>query len=88
MTKPTYTFQRPLGALLLTITAKDVTQSDDIVWHCAQPTLVRIDVHAGEQRVYQTVLGMARSWDASTAQEAAGYAVQYMWAKSQIEEVQ
>lgn len=88
MTKPTYTFQRPLGALLLTVTAQDVTQTDDIVWYTPKPTLVQITIHAGEQRIYQTVIGMAGSWDASTAQEAAGSAVQYMWAKSPLEEVQ
>jgi hypothetical protein len=88
MTKPIYTFQRILGVLLLTVTARDITQSDDIVWHCAQPTLVRIEIHEGQRRIYQTVIGMARSWDASTAQEAAGYAVQHMWGKSQLEEVQ
>jgi hypothetical protein len=88
MTKPTYQFDMSLGLILLTVTAKNVTQSDDIVWHCAQPTLVRIEIHEGERRIYQTVIGMARSWDASTAQEAAGYAVQHMWGKSQLEEVQ
>ena len=88
MTKSTYTFQMPLGALLLTVTATDVTQSDDIVWYTPKPTLVRVDVYEGERRIHQEVVGMGRPWGASTAGEAAGYVVQHMWAKAQIEEVQ
>ena len=88
MTKPVYTFQRILGVLLLTVTAKDITQSDDIVWHCAQPTLVRIEIHEGQRRIYQTVIGMARSWDASTAKEGAEFVMQKLFAKAQLEEVQ
>jgi len=88
MTKPTYQFDMSLGLILLTVTARDVTQSDDTVWVSPKPTLVQITIHEGQRRIYQTVLGMARSWDASTAQEAAGYAVQHMWGKSQLEEVQ
>jgi hypothetical protein len=88
MTKPVYTFQRILGVLLLTVTAKDITQSDDIVWHCAQPTLVRIEIHEGQRRIYQTVLGMARSWDTETAKEGAEFVMQMLFAKAQLEEVQ
>lgn len=88
MTKPIYTFQRILGVLLLTVTAKDVTQTDDIVWYSPKPTLVRIEIHEGERRIYQTVLGMARSWDASTAKEGAEFVMQKLFAKAQLEEVQ
>ena len=88
MTKPVYTFQRRLGVLLLTVTAKDVTQTDDIVWYSPKPTLVRIEIHEGERRIYQTVLGMARSWDASTAKEGAEFVMQKLFAKAQLEEVQ
>lgn len=88
MTKPVYTFQRILGVLLLTVTAKDVTQTDDIVWYSPKPTLVRIEIHEGERRIYQTVIGMARSWDASTAKEGAEFVMQKLFAKAQLEEVQ
>jgi hypothetical protein len=88
MMKPVYTFQRILGVLLLTVTAKDVTQTDDIVWYSPKPTLVRIEIHEGQRRIYQTVLGMARSWDASTAKEAAEFVMQMLFAKAQLEEVQ
>lgn len=89
MTKPTYTFQRPLGALLLTITAKDITQgSDDIVWYTPKPTIVRVDVYEGERRIYQTVVGMPRPWDKATAEEAAEFIVQRWWSLAELEEVQ
>ena len=88
MTKPVYTFQRILGVLLLTVTAKDVTQTDDIVWYSPKPTLVRIEIHEGERRIYQTVVGMARSWDVSTAKEGAEFVMQMLFAKAQLEEVQ
>jgi hypothetical protein len=88
MTKPTYQFDMSLGLILLTVTARDVTQTDDIVWHCAQPTLVRIEIHEGQRRIYQTVIGMARSWDASTAKEGAEFVMQMLFAKAQLEEVQ
>jgi hypothetical protein len=88
MTKPVYTFQRILGVLLLTVTAKDVTQTDDIVWYSPKPTLVRIEIHEGQRRIYQTVLGMARSWDVSTAKEGAEFVMQMLFAKAQLEEVQ
>ena len=88
MMKPVYTFQRILGVLLLTVTAKDVTQTDDIVWYSPKPTLVRIEIHEGQRRIYQTVLGMARSWDVSTAKEGAEFVMQMLFAKAQLEEVQ
>ena len=88
MTKPVYTFQRILGVLLLTVTARDITQSDDIVWYSPKPTLVRIEIHEGQRRIYQTVIGMARSWDASTAREGAEFVMQKLFAKAQLEEVQ
>ena len=88
MTKPTYQFDMSLGLILLTVTAKDVTQSDDTVWVSPKPTLVRIEIHEGERRIYQTVLGMARSWDASTAKEGAEFVMQKLFAKAQLEEVQ
>ena len=88
MTKPTYQFDMSLGLILLTFTARDVTQSDDTVWVSPKPTLVRIEIHEGERRIYQTVLGMARSWDASTAKEGAEFVMQKLFAKAQLEEVQ
>ena len=88
MTKPVYSFQRTFGVLILTLTAPDVTQTDDIMWHCAKPTLVRIDIHEGTRRIYQQVVGTAQPWSKDTAGEAAGYVVQHLWVKSQIEEVQ
>jgi len=88
MTKPTYQFDMSLGLILLTVTARDVTQSDDTVWDSPKPTLVRIEIHEGQRRIYQTVLGMARSWDASTAKEGAEFVMQMLFAKAQLEEVQ
>jgi hypothetical protein len=88
MTKSVYTFQMPLGALLLTVTATDVTQSDDIVWYTPKPTLVQITIHAGEQRVYQTVVAMPRPWDDATVWEAAEFIVQRWWSLAELEEVQ
>jgi len=88
MTKSIYTFQRPLGALLLTVTATDVTQSDDIVWYTPKPTIVRVDVYEGERRVYQTVVGMPRPWDKATAEEAAEFIVQRWWSLAELEEVE
>ena len=88
MMKPVYTFQRILGVLLLTVTAKDVTQTDDIVWYSPKPTLVRIEIHEGERRIYQTVVGMPRPWDKATAEEAAEFIVQRWWSLAELEEVQ
>jgi hypothetical protein len=88
MTKSIYTFQMPLGALLLTITAKDITQSDDIVWYTPKPTLVQITIHAMEQRVYQAVVAMPRPWDDATVWEAAEFIVQRWWSLAELEEVQ
>ena len=88
MTKPIYQFDMSLGLILLTVTAKDVTQTDDIVWYSPKPTLVQITIHEGQRRIYQTVIGMARSWDASTAKEGAEFVMQMLFAKAQLEEVQ
>ena len=88
MTKPTYQFDMSLGLILLTVTAKDITQSDDIVWYSPKPTLVRIEIHEGQRRIYQTVVGMARSWDTETAKEGAEFVMQKLFAKAQLEEVQ
>jgi hypothetical protein len=88
MTKPIYQFEVSIGLILLTVTAKDVTQSDDTVWYSPKPTLVRIEIHEGERRIYQTVVGMARSWDVSTAKEGAEFVMQMLFAKAQLEEVQ
>ncbi len=88
MTKPIYQFEVSIGLILLTFTARDVTQSDDTVWVSPKPTLVQITIHEGQRRIYQTVLGMARSWDASTAREAGEFVMQMLFAKAQLEEVQ
>jgi hypothetical protein len=88
MTKPTYQFDMSLGLILLTVTARDVTQSDDTVWVSPKPTLVQITIHEGQRRIYQTVIGMARSWDVSTAKEGAEFVMQMLFAKAQLEEVQ
>lgn len=88
MTKPVYSFQRPLGALLLTVTATDITQSDDIVWYTPKPTLVQIIIHAGEQRIYQTVVAMPRPWDKVTAEEAVEFIFQRWWSLTELEEVE
>jgi hypothetical protein len=88
MMKPTYQFDMSLGLILLTVTARDVTQSDDTVWVSPKPTLVQITIHEGQRRIYQTVIGMARSWDVSTAKEGAEFVMQMLFAKAQLEEVQ